>query len=1665
MAECIIDREKLRNSVTEAAKGMAIESGTFVEEGNLLTPVDPTDSSTYSVVEEINSLFQDDVISPSQEQEGAFEVLPSEELIDAYEAKYADEITAQEQVTERTGDKPTLAPSNQRVVDTIMNFLEDAGVQVEEVNNIQVEGETLGLEGVAFPLKSLIQHVTGSENTVLTEEAMHIAVELLSQRNKPLFNSLIQSVTKFPIYKRTLAELRDSPQYKNPNGSVNINKIKKEAVGKLLTQAVVNKQEIPEVTTFWGKIKQFLKNLFSPLSAQFEKYRQAVDTIFQSDMGTVRDTLLQSEQYLRENGVLEEDIPRIISLAQSDLTDAELRVAIQDFVPNMAYFKTSPTVESKVKSLKRALEKVTVDNKGTVRFGERVVPLSDLDISLKRLNQKMASSNPLFNEFEGLLKNNSTSENHKNLQEILSSVLDNEGYLLDNLPTFDNKDQEYQDLARAVTEKLAWFPEGTKFLTNLLVADERASATIDILAIDPSETFHILNYQDVNLETNETIDPSLSYALRGKVEAVRDILGRGYGINKFGQSRTLLINDNPQTNSLEATALETEYWNYLAPIPTESETMGSGTIDGIYREMYNINEKKQTVGPPKTLRELQTNRTLGGLLSSFRAIQISRNLAPITRQMNELAKRMQALSEQYKREIEGKNLSATSKKVQNYIKDVATHLAIYDNMSKMSAAASQINNANREGRKVFTENGLRGLSHADHEMRTSHSELLTIGQTITDSFVARPNGIRGILNAELIQMWLPRLFRTSSMSTQATIATLHQIIAKAQGTAELTHSQNITKIKALKSRYTKWMKDRGLTAKNGFDIITQKSDDGKYIHRLIDKIDKTFYDQAKVALQNNDIKWVNDNINLKEYDAWFQEAKDLEFMRIDTMTWNDPEISEDIMRKELQEQWLNRYDLSRGLNSTNTRIYHFPQEANHLSTEYKNLLKKGNEPALELYNYMQDLNNRAVDAGVMDNYMGKTFIPFAQKGVVEKMLLGGPSLAHMASRKFRRNEDYVVYGDWSPDSSSQRRIPFNLIYDISKRTFNEQTGEVEHDYSNVSTDMFSLLAAYSFEIEKYKNYSEVEDAAFMLQAVENNKMSIATDKVSGKPSEGGGLVENIRNKEDLDRFVLANMYGVSRDNFDIDGQIAINLNKASKAINKVFGRKVLREDLPAMEASVRKILDASRDIFVFRALGAAVSPAIVNLFGTNIQATINSGKHFLRKEFVANGLSIFGKKLTNKIARKDQIMDLALLDYFNILVDNEGNVSGERGLNMNALQAIDPARDIFFLLRESDKPAQYGIGISYIKNTMIEDGKLVNIREYLRSQPKYLNRFEGTTEQINKAKAEFEQEVQTLKDTRALDKIARFNSDGRLEIPGIERVSNTVVETRELIQQLAKDSTGMGTLNEHRLWNANYIQRNLFTFFSWAPRLIEKRFAGLRYTTASQGYEWGRIRTTANAIKTWIDGTGTNLINYITLNEKGVAALKEQFQKQVEAYENKTGKQYYERGNSEALNRQLAENDFMEMYSRNLKQQLAELAIMGSIFGILMAALTLTPDDDDELKGVHKFSIKVLRKALSEITFFYNPLSIADLTNGKAFPGVVLIKDFVGIVDHTWDQVWGWADEDGKAMEEAKPLSKLMKATPVLSQVAPLIAIFQQDIAKQLDYELPDPHNPPDYNR
>lgn len=1638
---CLINTDKIRESVISQGITLAEETGLFERTGpSSIKAVGEFTTQHQGYINGINEAYQDNLISLNEN--GEYDVVPSQELIAAYELKLAPEISAQtEQINNGSGKLATNSAMT-RVTD----FLNQIGVDVKSLESIVVDGKKINADGVALPLQSLILHTTGSDNSVVTEEAMHIGVELLSQKNPELYNQMFKNIINFPIYSQTFREYSQIKEYQT-NGKPDITKIKKEAMGKLLTNVAMRSEGTKEAQSWWSKVKVWLGDLFRPMRAQMDQFKQGVESILNDNLGTVRETLLQSPEYLYEQGFNDDEISRIINMSKSMMTDNELRVAIGDVVPKLIYMKATPTVE-------RQANKITQQEKNIASEGDQILfngkPVSETDttIALRKLNEKLSKTNPLYKEIENQIANNETTESHEAVADVLNKYLDSEGFpgAHDIEQLVKGKDQNYETIARAVTDKINSFPEGTKFLHGVQIADKNAAAKIDLLAVDPSEQFHLINYQEVSLKVDQRLESAEVAALQSKMETARSILARGYNVSRFGETRTMLIN-NALVNgkpTFTATLAKTGAMDYLAPIPTASETLGSKTLDSIYSEMYNIDRKKRVITSTKTQRELQNNKTLTSLLSSFRALQISRTVSPLANQMTNLSVLMTNLSNQYKEQIKGKNLNHSDPVVKQFTEDMAVYLNIADTLKRVQDGVAEIKAAHPESIEKYE---IAQLGRATRELNEAFSDLNLQANDLVDSYIAKPRGIRDINEPELIQSWMSRNFRTSSMSSQASVQLLHKITSEGQHRAELRQNDFLKSLKTMKDSYTKFMKAKGISNNKALDLVTQKDDKGNYIHRLVEKVSRDFYDQAKVALQNKDMQWIKDNVDRVGYDKWFEAQKEEQFNFIESQTFNREDESIEELRGKYKEEWLDRFDLDRGLNEANTKIYNFPQEDKFVSEGYKKLTEKGNEPALALYNMILDLNTKAVEAGVLDEYVAKTFIPFRNKSTVGDAIFGrGQTRDNAIKEFFKPQAEFYSYGDYQPDSSSKRRIPFNLIQDVSKRHINEK-GEVVVDYSGVSKDIFDLLAAYNYQTEVYTNYSDVEAASQLLIGAEKTKGSKATDKTSGNAIEGGGIVENVHNLATLEQFVMAEVYGKKYDDMDINGVITLNMNAAKTMMNNKFGTN-FDTSSKGMKVPVKELLDVTRNFFIFKTLGFNPATALVNLLGTHMQASVDAGQFFTKSEFIKNNFKVFSEALMGYMSKAEKTKLLGAIDYFIPLVDNETNQSHERGMKLSTLSKLDLGHSMMSMLRASDVPVQWAVAASYLSNTILENGELVNTREYLRGQDKYLKMYEATEEERKALKTQFEADVTKLNSEKGLINQIEFDKDGIAQIPGLARDSDTVVNLRERLQQLSKNATGMGTNNEYRMFNSTVIGRNLMTFFSWAPRLIDKRYQSLRYVTALDQVEWGRLRTFANWVQKGISETGVSVFNLS--NDAGINSLKQEFQKQVEQYEANTGKHYFERGANEEFNRQAAERDFIDMYQRNIKAQMKEFKLLVGMFGVLLLAINAAPDDE-ESKGITKYASKVARKVLGEINFFYNPMSILDLTNGKVFPGAAVIKDSQKFFKDLYLQLFG----DEEAQEKARPLGRAIKMTPGLAQIAPMIAIFDQDMAKELDYQLP----------
>lgn len=148
--------------------------------------------------------------------------------------------------------------ANERTIKKLKELLSSIGVKIEVTDEIL---NTYGAYGVADTFNRLIQVAQDKEDVVLAEETMHMVSMMLPEE---ILQEMMDKIEEYDLYKNTYKQYKDIPQYQK-NGVPNIEKIKIEAIGKLLAEYYIGNIEEKETNTiksWWSKIVDWFKGLF-----------------------------------------------------------------------------------------------------------------------------------------------------------------------------------------------------------------------------------------------------------------------------------------------------------------------------------------------------------------------------------------------------------------------------------------------------------------------------------------------------------------------------------------------------------------------------------------------------------------------------------------------------------------------------------------------------------------------------------------------------------------------------------------------------------------------------------------------------------------------------------------------------------------------------------------------------------------------------------------------------------------------------------------------------------------------------------------------------------------------------------------------------------------------------------------------------------------------------------------------------------------------------------------------------------------------------------------------------------------------------------------------------------------------------------------------------------
>ena len=1516
-----------------------------------------------------------------------------------------------------TNTESSIASS--KTIALVNDFLSRIGVDVKSAKDIVVNGIRIDANAIANITQSLIQVVEGKEARALTEEAMHFAVEIIEQKDAKLFNQLLKEINGYALLKDVMAEYSTNPLYQTADGKPDIRKLKKEAIAKVLAETIINQNEgstekpelLAKVESWWSDILNLLKGLFT--TSGFDS--AAMKILSGESIGTVADIraeegtlfLQQSKQDQVFNSIKE--LSSKISKTDEDyyIDGKKIGRRVSNLVADWyeRRFKSSDLTKSE---FQKAVDDLKAE-KGTAGH-------ADLEYAFS-----------LFVDENGSLRD---------------TPLDDTGYVSQLNPT--NKDM-YNILRNNLEERLNSFPKGTKFMSEATIYDAQRdiAGTVDFLAITPEGKVSILDWKfmDLNIDKYTDIPWYKVNAWNTQMDQYKYIIGKTYNVRNenFEQTRMIPIKAiytkaNAKTGALPKLLnikigdvnVKNITEDYLLPVGLESEKTGIKKIDTLLEKLNAIYKKlsEEKVLPSDKLSKAEQ---LNALFYAIRQLQMKQNVAPLLYQAKVLNKQVQGILDKYKTEFQGKDAkSFTADEISDFAESLETAREALGAYTKLDTELRFLfaGELSEEDKKLKED-----LRDTVDNAREYEDLLKDVDEEFTNDIIAGSENVKNLATPEKIIRGISKMFGNTATLQLKGLEVLFKKANKAFAFAGMDTLAEVKRLTNLKDSYTKWASAKGLNKSNMFSAI-QKQD----ANELIDEFNPEFYSTLKKKIQDQDFKWITENVDVDVYKKYIEEKKKEEILRVS----NKPRIGTDAQ---------NAFDIKRELSKVNDvynlssstglgwllydDIKNFPNRQTWESNQWKELIKPENKPAKDFYDYIKERNDYYKQIGYINAKQARTFLPFVRKGLSEKLIFGGKiSIGEQFLRHISVDEGDIGYGKIDPLTGKPiDTIPIYL------------TKELDSEYSN---DLFKTMSMYNEFAIKFKYLSDIEAQGRALIRLEQNKKAIATS-MFGKTQYKDGVIqytpdnnENAKIIEDMVKAIIYQQKYIESETFD---QMLGKLGNFGDTLNKTLGVDIFPKNLEGRQVSINKVITQMNNTFQLATLGLNVLSSASNLFGGKTQSLINSGKYFTKTDYVSAEMWL----LANKMGGSDKQKMLAALDYFIPFTENYNKEAATK-LSLNKLddQAIQDW--LMILMREGERSVQVTNFFAYINNSIVENGEVVNAREFLKSTPEYQNFYSGTQEERNTRSQKFEKDVKELVEKQGVLNLGGV-VNGEFVIPGVEQKSDSVIETRRKIQQFTSDALGNLTEENKRLINMSIYGNSFMVFKNWIPRLVDVRMGNLKYNSASDAYEWGRSRMMFRLISEDLLGSVRILKNSIigVTSDKDLESMRRLFEKKKADYETDTGKELL-----------MTEDEFIDLVRQNVKNQIADTLTYAALFALSLGLKALAPDDDEDplVQNQYRFLLKATDKFKDEIGYFYNPTSLTGLVSKGIFPALGLIENYEKAVTNFMKENYAIATGNKELEDKNDVIKYWMKSFPIASQAAGLLPMFYPSLAKDLGLKM-----------
>lgn len=1617
-------------------------------------------------------------------------------------------------------EQPKEKKYSPKVIKKVKEWLHRIDVDIQ-----QLSSKYNGMDGVADRLNNIIQLADESDDVALVEETFHFATDIIQLTNPKLFSQMMNDIGKYSAYQAVRDEYSDNNDYKNPDGSPNIPKLKQEAIGKALSDGYITKlQEHPtlvqKVKDWWKSILEFFGILKK--KAGFDPFEQAIDSF--EDLAKegapvkilaqriidnfVEEPAKDGKQHFK-NALIDTfksgDYQAVVKYFYQQLTDkysenenitpydATLKqlggneeLARQIIALGSPYYQLTTEQKAAQKALSDKYDKKILDYgiqkvEGKAEFEDQ----DDINYYTKTVNGKttkirrvtdivkegkradvLAKFENLPAEQKKINKQKAAfgTQLHKDIENIGAAVT-KDGYLLPfsevdlagitpNLPM-----PAFQALAKYLigyNENGEYipgvfqtqFPEGTLFKFETLVYDEKhdIAGTKDLMGITPD--LKIINYdwkskflnlqkytdipwfsqQDYKVQLGEYNKIDTTYGIKKddiiKAQAMPIIFGSG--INKATGDLVLTSMVLPDANLKNITQ------RYLLPVPVDNQSSGNEDID-VY--IKALNQLHGVLSKQKDLHGAIRKEQLTAISGAIRELQINQEFGPLAEQGLIFLKGAERLLADIKANL--KNEDGTYKAIEDKevleeyrlkIKNINDNIDKYKNTLALFKAI--YGKDDLSPKDAVTIEKLRKLAEdsadvelaIEREYRGFIANYYVNKEDIDLLKISKP--IRGLFDRTIQSL--------SNMQTSA-LQYLRRMTERANWEKQRKALETQEEYRKVLNPFIKYAESKGLSHREAFTLLAAKNKNGKFANKLLKKINQQFYIEFGEAVKKAvpDVQWIKNNIDLEKWQE--EKAKDIERFNKqidDAIQIIGDEEADNKEKRRLKEDYAARFDIS-----TNTGLgwvrddlmYYIKDEEKWKTEEYKAV--EHIKEIMDMYNFIINFNSFAKQVGYHDaNFQfSKTFLPWLRASTIDRIKTSGFSAISDSMKHIYKltPEEEISYAKVDPNTDEiKRRIPAFFTKNFAPRIEDAEGNLEGYDLKDVSTDIGETIAMYIEAVYEYQTLSGIEGAIQSVRDIEAGKEAFLLDDRGRIVHEGGRpktVKDNTENTALYDSFVDTIFYKHQYSN---------------------------QANLPS---GTTKLIEKANHWFRLKMFGLNIFTPATILAGGNFQAAINSRKLYRSRQFFSNEIKIIG----NLFKGKEGNIEKGIMDYFLPFTENRARLNAER-MSLDKIQRFSFSDFLMAPIRKTDILMQMSTSLSMLQNTIVIDGQLVNAREYLLNRPEFKERYTTHAKTgLREIERDFEKRVKELVAEKGVIKLAKFNEKGLLEIEGIDRNSETVHKLR--LKMLNEIKLVTGNLSEENKIDAdrNILLKSMMMFKRWIPPLAANRFGGLQKKIDTNEYEMGRMRVVWNVIFNG-DGGGIKgvlkgierLRDMVTGNAEGIKALGEYYQKTAESYKNRTGNDL-----------EMTPEEFYDMTRLAITQQAKELGVLLTMLAAFMTLRTAAPpkDDDSENKNIYRMTLKMLDKLKNEISFYYNPMSLQQISTGSWLPSLGILTDGIKFTNNIFKQGVGVMLGDEDMQKSAHPTKTFFQMFPIGGQIIRTwIPLVSPETAKDLGVIVPN---------